>query len=114
MRGFSDDDTDAQEGYVLQETWRINDEGEVELAFEMDPSESPPSPSGAPACLDNGPSTQQEPANLTPREPTPTLMMHIGHVCPHCLDFTVLIMTVLSLANGSPPFDVFHVLDQLS
>jgi hypothetical protein len=93
LRGFSDDlDYDTAGTRTPQETWHINDEGEVELALRIDPTESLPTPSGSPAppILDSGqsgpltslrtPGGGQEPLAYKPREPTPTLLNLIDHV----------------------------------
>ncbi|TFL00545.1 hypothetical protein BDV98DRAFT_104469 [Pterulicium gracile] len=59
MRGFSservveDMHNDTHLPYDnSQETWRINDEGEVEKALIVDPTDSLPTPSGTPAPID--------------------------------------------------------------
>jgi hypothetical protein len=94
MRGFSDDSgSDSHESPIYQETWHINDEGEVELALRIDPSESLPTPSGTPrpaAPLEasdgirpDSSASQDKQQELTPREPTPTLIKHLDHVRRH-------------------------------
>ena len=94
LRGFSDDlNYDTTGTQIPQETWHINDEGEVELALRVDPTESLPTPSGSPmpsSIADSGQLGQlicqqaqgvlQDPEGCKPREPTPTLMKLIDHV----------------------------------
>jgi hypothetical protein len=89
MRAFPDDDDDEQNASPMvtgvvasqmpQETWHINDEGEVELALRIDPTESLPTPSGSPAPSSCAEVAGQQMAMETndidiPREPTPALL----------------------------------------
>lgn len=70
MRGYSEEPgPDIQE-----ETWRVNEEGEVELAVATDPTDSLPTPSGSPAP------PESISTKLKPREPTPALLRHIDEV----------------------------------
>ncbi|KAH7931194.1 hypothetical protein BV22DRAFT_1042555 [Leucogyrophana mollusca] len=91
-------DSDQEKG--LHETWRINPEGEMEIANEHNLTESLPTPSGTPPPTDsavngkqpefqaglaepvlqggNSESVQGYPSPL-PREPTPTLLRKIDH-----------------------------------
>lgn len=91
MRSFVDDRDTSEDPAPPQETWHINDEGEVELALRVDPSESLPTPTGSPVPHDftmepdtPGPSvsiqSELELPAWTPREPTPTLMRYIDQV----------------------------------
>jgi len=85
----ADDDKDRE---APRETWHINNDGEVELAYENDPAESLPTPSGTPAPSE--PSIKEpdlsshinvERENTSPnpifkrREPTPTLAAYLDH-----------------------------------
>ncbi|KAH9939969.1 hypothetical protein B0H21DRAFT_583960 [Amylocystis lapponica] len=75
----------------IQETWHVNEEGEVELSTSDDPTRSLPTPSGTPAPqgretrLTEGegstPTVLPSTSSITcvPREPTPSLMQHIDH-----------------------------------
>jgi hypothetical protein len=96
MRGFSDDSgSDSHESPIYQETWHINDEGEVELALRIDPSESLPTPSGtpkpaAPPKASDGIRLDDKQQELTPREPTPTLIKHLDHVRGHDSGYRVV------------------------
>lgn len=97
MRGFSEDQVSTQS----DETWRVNEEGEVEMAVTADPSESLPTPSGSPA-------PQQ---STSPREPTPHLLKYIDDVrfrFDNRACANQLAENLTSFAN------VFHVLDQHS
>lgn len=70
MRGYSEEPSvDPHE-----ETWRVNEEGEVELAVATDPTDSLPTPNGSPAPLEG------IPTKLKLREPTPALLQHIDDV----------------------------------
>ncbi|KAF8076590.1 hypothetical protein FPV67DRAFT_423301 [Lyophyllum atratum] len=66
-----------------QESWQTNDEGEVELVLQVDPSESLPTPTGSPTPTDlgePGPSmAASSPHTIVykPREPVPSLLRHI-------------------------------------
>lgn len=88
---------DSVEDQPGQETCHINDEGEVELALQDDPTESLPIPSGTPVPPDPADTNiasssvppnsqnQNEPQAITPREPTPSLAAHLDHVrVRHC------------------------------
>jgi len=85
MRAFADEDVAYEESSYAgssQEVWRIKDEGEVELALKMDPTESLPTPSGTPAPPDLSLghdtqtllSTSAVEAPTGPKVPTPTLL----------------------------------------
>ena len=104
MRGFPDDDEENASSLAAgvapqmpQETWHINDEGEVELALRIDPTESLPTPSGSPApssCAEvTGPQMAVDANEIdTPREPTPALLKLIDSariVSVHCTPFRV-------------------------
>jgi hypothetical protein len=89
MRGFSDDLDFGPPDAAPPEIWHINDEGEVELALRVDPSETLPTPSGTPAPqehLAEGKSAaenfvdKQELPTWKPREPTPSLLRRIDQV----------------------------------
>jgi hypothetical protein len=71
MRGFSEERL-SETSQV--ETWRVNEEGEVELAVTADPGESLPTPNGTPAPSD---ATEIE---IKMRQPTQSLLQHIDDV----------------------------------
>jgi hypothetical protein len=88
-RDYSPESDSAEGLQPTQETWHINDEGEVELALSNDPTESLPTPSGTPAPpeppgealgLLYDQSTSHEPPTLKQREPTPSLITCIDQV----------------------------------
>jgi hypothetical protein len=88
-RGISLESDLAEDLQSLQETWHINDEGDVELALSNDPIESLPTPSSTPAppeplgqAVDHFSTTQDPhmPPSLIQREPTPSLMAYVDHV----------------------------------
>jgi hypothetical protein len=70
-----------------QESWQTNDEGEVELVLQVDPSESLPTPTGSPAPSEPGELGSSTITSSThgaivyrPREPLPSLLRHIDEV----------------------------------
>jgi hypothetical protein len=89
MRGFASDSDFDTPDTASHEVWHINDEGEVELALRVDPSESLPTPSGTPAPHENYaegnlpvevPVNKQDLSTWKTREPTPSLLRHIDQV----------------------------------
>lgn len=84
-RGYSPE-PDSPEDPLAQETWHINDEGEVELALLDDPTESLPTPSGTPAPDPQSLQTkailqdQEFSSVVVQREPTPSLAAYLDHV----------------------------------
>ena len=84
---YSSPDSDAAENLKSpQETWHINDEGEVKLALSDNFTESLPTPSGTPAPSERSGEAvnhlsavqdQNVPPILVQREPTPSLMAHV-------------------------------------
>lgn len=68
------------EDQTAQETWHINNEGEVELAMQDDAEESLPTPSGTPppSGLIDGNTTSTSQAQ-TSREPTPSVVSQLDH-----------------------------------
>ena len=77
---FAEDDT-------VQETWHINNEGEVEL--QGDAVESLPTPSGTPAPPDLPESITRD---QSPREPTPSVVSQLDHVGLHIASQYLLLM----------------------
>ncbi|TDL29868.1 hypothetical protein BD410DRAFT_849973 [Rickenella mellea] len=83
MRAWSDDPEETYGETVVQETYRLNDEGEVELAVAVDPAESLPTPSCSP-----GPSVRKESEHVEfqGRHPTPSLLNAMDNrYCVHLL-----------------------------
>jgi len=81
MRGFSADEPPPRA--AAQETWLINEEGEVELSQRADTANSLPIPTEQPTGQGESlPDAARETASLTsqPREPTPSLLKHIDEV----------------------------------
>ncbi|KAF9464362.1 hypothetical protein BDZ94DRAFT_1256268 [Collybia nuda] len=89
MRGFADDrEYEISYDRPRQESWQMNDEGEVELVLQVDPRESLPTPTGSPAPPDisnisTDPSSSEKKLEHTeatvhkPREPTPSQLRYI-------------------------------------
>jgi len=85
----AEDDEGQETPPESQETWHINDDGEVELALN-DPTESLPTPSGTPAPsstkepersshIQSTVEHQNTPPTFKQREPTPTLAAYLDH-----------------------------------
>lgn len=66
---------------IPQETWHINNEGEIALAMQDDAEESLPTPSGTPPppSASDGIAASTSQAQ-TPREPTPSVVSQLDHV----------------------------------
>lgn len=130
MRGFSservveDMHNDTHLPYDnSQETWRINDEGEVEKALIVDPTDSLPTPSGTPAPIDPQAMdytsaavsvTEAAPAPTTQStalRPTLSLLSQIDHVC-NVFSRVVSQKLIPVLEIFTAPRHVFHTLDQ--
>jgi hypothetical protein len=109
IRAFSDDEsTHADEEPVLsQETWHINDEGEVELTSTKDPSELPLAPE-TPALTEMQETISSE---WVPREPTPSLLRRIDHVSMLPLHSSLPFSLFLFSAYVDASSNVFYSLD---
>jgi hypothetical protein len=89
-RDYSSDSDAMEDLDPPQETWHINDEGEVKLALNDDSIESLPTPSSTPvpfepqdeAQMHDQSSSQDQVGHLIfkPREPTPSLIAYVDHV----------------------------------
>jgi hypothetical protein len=90
-RDYSPESDSADDLDPPQETWHINEEGEVQLALSNDPIETLPTPSTTPAPSEppgeaddqlykQSSSDQPKPLRFKPREPTPSLVAHVDHV----------------------------------
>lgn len=122
MRAFSDDSR-GLEGPSAQ-TYRLNEEGEIELATASEAEGFLPTPSGTPAP-ESGPSTAEQESSTAlpnapshahkPREPTPLLLKPIDHV-----SFLSNFLEILCLCGPRRPeicitsTHVFHPLDKPS
>lgn len=84
------------EDQTAQETWHINNEGEVELAMQDDAEESLPTPSGTPppSGLIDGNTTSTSQAQ-TSREPTPSVVSQLDHVGVQYLHRIIFLLTNL-------------------
>lgn len=95
MRGFTDDQDDhTPDGYALsQETWRVKEDGEVELGpgedtadtspVSVEPSLSADIATDDRSNVENAPRSVNDMQEVSPvklREPTPSLMSHIDPV----------------------------------
>ena len=112
MRAFSDDDgvqdapppIDYGAPQMPQETWHINDEGEVELALRIDPTESLPTPSGSPtpcsradadAVADGQQMALDREPEFVPREPTPALLKLMDSASSLLYDDALRVLTTV-------------------
>lgn len=88
MRGFADEpEVENLYSRPHREPWHTNDEGEVEMALRVDPTESLPTPSGTPAPSENPPSSSTAIATgrtYEAREPSTFLLGLIDEVCLVC------------------------------
>jgi hypothetical protein len=91
-RAYSPESALAEDLEFPQETWCIDDGGDVQLAVRIDPTESLPTPSGSPAPSELPGEAHVQLHNQTPshdrpvphvskpREPTPSLIAYVDHV----------------------------------
>jgi hypothetical protein len=129
MRGFTDDQDEypTDDHALSQETWRVNEEGEVELGYGEDNTDTP-AQKGAPFPADTstgdhcanvqhvpGPANDIPEAPLVKmREPTPSLISQVDSVCDTSILYILELIEIRQLANVASSVDVFRTLDQPS
>ena len=99
-RDYSPESDPGEDGYSAQETWHINDEGDVELALNNDPGESLPTPLGTPAPSESSGEPHghpHPPSDMHPkikqREPTPSLITYIDQVSAKLLMYSLIFIS---------------------